>query len=184
MSKTAKHVTKKRLAERAGLALRTVDNAVERGTIPSSCYERSPGGHIKFIAAYEDVIVNALVSGGRSAKADDQMPPRAQRDFYEAQLAEVKLKRELKELIPVEDVEREVTNSFSKLANRLLQMPAQLSAELHAAKTVHRVDSLLDAAIRERFADFRAEICGMVMQSGLDDGDPSGSGTPSTSSLN
>lgn len=184
MPNPAKTVTKKAVAEAAGVSVSTLDRAIENGVVPEGWLHRTPGGFAKVLRTHVQDVVAALSASGAQKSQKSDLTPRAERDFYEARLAEVKLKRELKELIPTQEVEREVTGAFSKLATRLLQMPAQLAAELHAAETVHAVETLLEAALRERFADFRAEVCGQVVHNGLDDGDLNGSATPSDSSLN
>lgn len=102
----------------------------------------------------------------------DYAKARAEREFYEARLAEVKLKREMKQLIPVLEVERHVTNAFFRLRQRLMQLPAQHMQSWHEARTVREAEMLAESALRDTLIEFRCEVEGLELANGADYEDP------------
>lgn len=86
--------------------------------------------------------------------APDYQVSRAWREAAEAELAQIKVRREMKELIEQEPARAEFAKQTAAVREGLLAIPARLAPVLAAESSLTVVQSLLDAELRAVLAQF------------------------------
>lgn len=111
---TAYHWTVNRLAEATGRDRRTINAVIRDAGIPPAGTSR--GNTVYRLAD----IVDALTSRPSSAtNSPDEMTPTDRRAWYQSETERVKLEQELRYLVPVDEVQREMSSLAKAVAGGL-----------------------------------------------------------------
>ena len=164
MPKREKYRHLAQFARDSGRDPATIKKLIDTGVIKPEWVCRI-GGRVKILVeSYSD----ALQAAVRGPEPTEDIPAnsRQMRDYFEAKRAELKLKAEAKELLPAAAVEVEVQDAFSRLVSKILNLPRQYAGEWFTASSPRELGRMIDAATRSTMAEFKAEICGLVMEDG------------------
>ena len=121
-------LSKSSIAREWGIDRRTVDRLVD-GITPAGKERQNPVWRIKDIAGTLDRYCN----GGYAPSGEDfdpaQLPPKDRKDWYESENKRIAVEKEKGRLIPDDEFEKALADTFKKLKTVLVTLPDVLERD-------------------------------------------------------
>lgn len=173
MASRAPGISPRQFAIQIGVAPSTISRAIKEGRLRRSIVRYGPRyrvvdvelAKIEYATHTREIAgklgdANIPAAGGHvptkkkttSSGSSDYNRQRTEKLKVDRQLAELKLKRERRELIPIAEVSRVAGEALAALRRRLLSIPDRLSGELIGMTDGGEIRNLLRAEIRQSLA--------------------------------